>query len=298
MAHSIFRSDYSGKLVEGIFYEINVPLHLSLEYPPSERPAGTIVNDPVPDDWEAGFIYGEVFFQRHPRRGCPLDASHEMGVQLGSMNPSAGHRLRYDHEMDLCGRVEILKFVCDTNGMTVVVNREFKNELSRSGLAGLSLLPLSTPEEVNQSQVRSPELYFFTYEPTDCFRSVRIVPPSPNVCPFCGWGPVVCPACQLVQWRCPKCKDRLVVPESDHGGPGDKRFTTEGAPARGFVIEGDKWGGSDVMAAPDQAIVTGRFLRFALRCDAGPFVARPCLVDVSRCDSRQIARLDQAASRH
>ena len=49
------------------------------------------------------------------------------------------------------------------------------------------------------------------------------------------------------------------------------------------------------MAAPDQAIVTGRFLRFALRCDAGPFVARPCLVDVSRCDSRQIARLEQAA---
>ena len=47
------------------------------------------------------------------------------------------------------------------------------------------------------------------------------------------------------------------------------------------------------MAAPDQAIVTGRFLRFALRCDAGPFVARPCLVDVSRCDSRQIARLER-----
>jgi hypothetical protein len=197
--------------------------------------------------------------------------------------------------MDLFGGADVSKFVCDTNALTLVVSRAFKEELSRSGLAGVCLLPLSTPEEVNQSKVRSPELYFFTYEPTDCFRSVRIVPPSPNVCPFCGWGPVVCPACQLVRRHCPNCRERLVVPESEHGGPGDKRFTREGAPARGFVIEGEKWDGSDVMAAPGQAIVTGRFLSFALQRDAGPFVATPCLVDVSRCDSPQIARLGRAA---
>jgi hypothetical protein len=199
MAHSIFRWDYSGDLVAGIFYELNVPLHLSLEYPPRERRAGTVVNEHPPDDWEGRFVYGEVLFQRRPQRCCPLDASHEMGAELGSTNPSESQRLWYGHEMDLFGGADVSKFVCDTNALTLVVSRVFKEELSRSGLAGVCLMPLSTPEEVNQSKVRSPDLYFFSYQPTDCFRSVRIIPPSPNVCPFCGWGPVVCPACQLVQ---------------------------------------------------------------------------------------------------
>jgi hypothetical protein len=200
--------------------------------------------------------------------------------------------------MHLYGRAEISKFVCDTNGMTVVVSREFKKEISRRGLTGFSAMPLPTPEEVNQSEVRCPELFFFTYQRTECFRSVQIIPPSPNLCPFCGWGPVVCPACQLVQWHCPQCKQRLVVPESEHGGAGDERFTTPGAPANGRVIEGEKWDGSDVLAGPDQAIVTGRFVTFALQCDAAPFVAKPCLVDVSRCSRKQIARLDEVAGPH
>ena len=137
MAHSIYRWDYSGNLVEGIFYELNIPLNLSLEYPPSQRPPGTIVNDPAPSDWQERFVYGEVLFRMHPGPRCPLDASHEKGG-IGSDESFAGHSLRYDHEMDLLGGAETLKFVCDTNGMTVVVNREFKNELSRSGLTGFS----------------------------------------------------------------------------------------------------------------------------------------------------------------
>ena len=295
MAHRVFQCDYSGNLLPGIFYELIIPLVVSFEYPTGGRSPGTIVNEHPGDDWDGRLVYGEVLFQMHRKRCCPIEALHEMGAQLGSVNPSEHHRLRYGHEMDLFGGAEIPKFVCDTNGMTVVVSDEFKTELSRSGLTGLSLLPLSTPEEVNQSKARSPGLYFFTYRPTGCFRSEQIIPPSPNLCPFCGWGPVVCPGCQIVQWNCPRCKQRLVVPESEHQGAGDERFTTEGAPPTGWVIEGDKWDGSDVLAGPDQAIVTGRFLTFALQRDASPFVAKPCLVDVSRCSKRQIARLEEAA---
>jgi hypothetical protein len=295
MAHRIFQWDYSGNLVQGIFYDLVVPLHLSLEFPVQGRPPGTIVNENPPDDWEGRFIYGEVLFRSHQKHCCPVDASHETSGELGVTKPSEAHRLRYNHEMDLYGRAEISKFVCDTNGMTVVVSRQFKEEISRSSLCGFSTLPLPTPEEVNQSEVPCPDLFFFTYQRTDCFRSIQIVPPSPNLCPFCRWGPVVCPACQLVQWHCPQCKQRLVVPQSLHGGTGDERFTTEGAPANGWLIEGDKWEGGDAMAGPNQAIVTGRFLSFALQCDAGPFVAKPCLVDISRCSRRQIARLNAAA---
>jgi hypothetical protein len=295
MAHRIFQWDYSGNLLQGIFYDLIVPLNLSFEYPLHARPPGTIVNEHPPDDWEARFIYGEVLFRSHRKRCCPVNASHKTNSQLSSTNPSDDHRLRYNHEMHLHGRADISKFVCDTNGMTVVVSREFKKEMSRSRFTGFSTVPLPTPEEVNQSQVRCPELFFLAYQRTDCFRSTQIIPPSPNLCPFCGWGPVVCPACQLVEWDCPECKQRLVVPESEHEGAGDERFTTQGAPANGWVIEGHKWDGSDVLAGPNQAIVTGRFVTFALRFDAVPFVAKPCLVDVSRCSTKQIARIEKAA---
>jgi hypothetical protein len=298
MAHSIYRWDYSGNLVKGIFYELEIPLHLAFEHPADARAPGTIVNEHPADDWYGPLVYGEVLFRSHRKRCCPVNASHETNSQLSLTNPSDNHRLRYNHEMDLYGRSDISKFVCDTNGMTVVVSHAFKKEISRSGLSGFSVVPLPTPEEVNQSGVRCPELFFFTYLRADCFRSIQIMPPSPNLCPFCGWGPVVCPACQLVQWNCPQCKNCIVVPESKHGGANDERFTTQGAPPNGPVIDGDKWDGSDVLAGLNQAIVTGRFVRFALQCDAAPFVAKPCLVDVSRCSHKQIVRLEAAAGPH
>ena len=64
-----------------------------------------------------------------------------------------------------------------------------------------------------------------------------------------------------------------------------------GAPSRGRVLEGELWDGSDVLPGVDSVIVTGRFVAFALLCNAAAFVARPCLVDISRCNSRQIQSL-------
>ena len=292
MAHAIYEYDYSGDLVDNIFFELIIPLNHLAGLPVDKWPLGTVVNNPECE--EGTFVYGEVLFESYRRYSCPTIATHETSCGLSLTNPSDEHLLRYNHYMDLYGGASMSKFVCDTDGMTVVVSAEYKNEILCSNLAGFSMVSLPVPAEVNQSQIRSPRLFFLKYQQTNCFRAHKIIAPTPNECPFCGTGPVVCTSCQHVEWDCPRCKHRLVVPESEHMGTGDRRFTTQGAPAKGWIIEGDKWDGADAIAGVNQAFVTGRFVEFSLRCGATPFVAKPCLVDISRCSSQQTTKLKQA----
>jgi hypothetical protein len=267
-----------------VFFEFNVPMERETGFPADHWPPGTVVSNPERE--ESASVYGMVHFELYRRYGCPMDGTHE----------TSGRRIpQGNYWIELFGVSDVPKLVCDVFGLTVVVNAEFKNELSNSGLTGFSLNPLDVPEDFNQSQAKRPvELFVLDYAAADCLRPTKVVPPEPDVCPFCGWGPIVCPACQHVQWDCPRCKNRMLVPESEHTGVSDRRFVISPPPARGLVLEGDKWDGSDVMAGVNQAIVTGRFVQFALRCHAQPFVGKPCLVDVSRCDGQQMARLEEA----
>jgi hypothetical protein len=294
MAHSIFQHDYSGDLVEGVFYDITVCLNIPFVHPTDTWPPGTIVSNNGTDDWERSFIYAEVHYESHPTYGCPLDARHETTAGLVYSDPKLIFNKPHSNEWaELFGGPEMSKLVWDTVGLSLVVSREFKDEIARSPLTGFSLLPLPVPEEYNQSRLNpAPELFVFRLGHIDYLRRSRVVAPTPNGCPFCGWGPIVCPACQHVTWDCPRCKERLIVPESEHKRRRDRRFTIPGAPRRGRVIEGERWDGSDAFVGGDPAIVTGRFVEFALRCGAAPFLARPCLVDISRCSKDQIARLE------
>jgi hypothetical protein len=296
MVHRIFEEDYSGELIEGVFFDLIIPLDqpdLPLGYPPDERPPGTVANCHRREYVVETFVYGTVHFDRHAAYGCPINASHETRADTLRSPPFISRGRRTNHWIELFGGADLSKFVCDLSSTTVVVNSEFKNEISRSPLAGLSMARLPAPQAFNQSRI-SPELFFFDQNGPELHRELTVIAPTPNECPFCGCGPVVCPTCKHVEWDCPRCKNRLIVPEADHRGPGDLRFTVPPGPERGRVIEGEKWDGVDAFAGSNQAFVTGRFVEFALRCDAKPFVAQPCLVDVSRCGTKQIARLEAA----
>ena len=289
MGHHIFQYDYSGTLLSGVFFEFDVPMDRLTGFPADHWPPGTIVNNPERE--ESAFVYGTVHFEFYRRYGCPMDGMHETSVRRIP---------RGNYWIELFGASDVPKLVCDVFGLTLVVNTEFKNELSNSGLTGFSLNRLDVPEDFNQSQAKRPvrTLLFLTTQERIVSAERSLCRRSPMCARFCGWGPIVCPACQNVQWDCPRCKNRMLVPESEHTGLSDRRFVISPPPARGRVLEGDKWDGSDVIAGVNQAIVTGRFVQFALRCHVHPFVGKPCLVDVSRCDVQQMARLEEATGRH
>lgn len=296
MAHKILRYDESGSLLDGVFFELVIPLDLPdlpVEYVPDEQPPGTVVSCRGPEDPAKTFAYGTVHFDHRPTFGCQIGAGHETCSETLLSCPLGSCGRREGHWMELFGGPDVSKFVCDLSGLTVVVNAEFRDEILRSTCTGFSMAALPVPEGFNQSPI-TPELFFFDYLGTRCFRQPRVAAPTPNECPFCGWGPIVCPACQHLEWECPRCKNRLIVPETDHEGPDDRRFTVPGRPERGRIVEGDRWDGSDAFAGVNQGFVTGRFVELALSCGAKPFVAIPCLVDVSRCDSEQVAKVEAA----
>lgn len=97
-----------------------------------------------------------------------------------------------------------------------------------------------------------------------------------------------------MKYHCPNCKESIVVHTSEHRGSEDKRFVTVGFPPDGWVIKAHRWDGSDFMRGVDQGIVTGRFVDFALSHDAIPFVAVPCLANISQCDEEQLTQLESA----
>ena len=303
-AHSIFQNDYSGELLEGIFYELDIPLSIGgvdflAEYSPSKQKNQSILNDHSADAMKESQIYGTVHYRQHRNYQCPLDSTHEISSVNRTSEPyfvSSGEK-RDNYWIELFNGPYVPKFVYDMSGLTVVVNRAFRDEILQSDLLGVVPLPLSAPSGFNQSVVKYPDLYYLECDGRSCYRRPKVVPPSPNECPFCGWGPVVCPSCQHVEWNCPECKNRLVVPLVDHQGVGDKRFAAPGAPPRGWVINGREWDGSDVFPGPVQAFVTGRFVNFALRCNAASFVAKSCLVDISECNIEQIERLENRSQK-
>ncbi len=271
MSSVIEHYSYAGELVRGPFYQIAIPFNAEFSFPLPIQPAGSVIRDFRDESERSEHIYGEVVADLSYEDGCPLNSSHVTRCQYRN------------YRVDTFGGLEVSKFVCDVFGLRLVVNRAFRDELEASSLKGFTIDPL--PIAINQSNSSiAPDLFIVRAQGGECHRLHDTRIPEPNNCPFCGWGPVVCPACKDVTFHCPDCKEPIVAPASEHRGSEDKRFVTVGFPPKGWVIEADRWDGSDFIRGLDQGFVTGRLVDFALSHEAIPFVAIPCLTNVANCD--------------
>ena len=90
----------------------------------------------------------------------------------------------------------------------------------------------------------------------------------------------------------------MVVLEEEARGEEKQCFSTVGFPRAGYVVDLNKWDGSDLVNAGDKGIVSARFIDIAIRQEARPFVAIPCLADVSACNKEELDRINSYAENH
>lgn len=275
----IIQSDTSGRLLTGVFFQVDIPTNLEfvLEFSSPGEKERWIVS-PSHCTPSGSDIYAEGLADQDYQHKCPLHKSHVTGILSSS------------HRVDLFGGKVVCEFVGDSFGGIVIVRRDFCDRLMHTGFIGLSGKPL--PVSCNQCANPSPDLFRLEFLGADCVRPDEITIPDPNVCPFCGWGPVVCPACREVFYSCGRCKEKIIIPEMEWQGPGDKRFVTEPTPEEGWVLAGRLWDGSDFLRGLSQGIVSKRVVDWIVREKAGPFIAQPCRIDIAGMDQGQLDMLE------
>ena len=79
---------------------------------------------------------------------------------------------------------------------------------------------------------------------------------------------------------------------SEHKGKGDVRWMIQ--PPASRILNGHEWDGSDFVGGGDPAIVTRRVIDWLLAAHSGPFLAKPCRVDVSKMNADQQRWLKRA----
>lgn len=277
--HTITRYDTAGKLVSGLFFKFEVMFVSADGYLlPEKWPQNPAIRYLPPSPRAGSSVYAEGLFDLKYEYTCRADPNHETGYS------------KSNYKADLLGGSSLFDFVPDSFCGMVIITRGFWRRLSQSGLRGARAERLRIA--VNQSELKNPDLVRLRFTGSECLRPCTIVPPAPNACPFCGWGPVVCPVCRDVTHQCIRCQQQIVVPEDDLAGPQDKRYGIERVPDKGLVLDGSRWDGSDFICGPDQGFVTRRVVDWLLREKAGPFEATPCRIDVSGLDARQVEWLN------
>jgi hypothetical protein len=121
----------------------------------------------------------------------------------------------------------------------------------------------------------------------------RVVPDTANRCPQCGFQPVHCPRRDNA-WRtdCPNCGTRCIVPEKEHGGPGDPRICISlDEPSALMAIDAVRWQGDDFFHS---GMVTARVVDTLRQLGAAPFVAQPVPVNIASAFAEEISYLEQA----
>lgn len=272
----------SGELVEGVFYSLDTLWDIPY-VPPTKRLPGSVISTPR----AATPVYGEVLYDEEIVERCRANLKHPVRT------------IKRNYRVDVFSGDCIAPFVPDSFMLVAVVNDALAKTLESSSLTGFGLETL--PIAINQSPFPDPVLWRLLFLGTPCYRDFTVTVPDPNVCPFCGWGPVVCPTCRNVEYHCPECGNYIVVPEADLHRYSSKCFTHSGMLRGGWIIEGSRWDGSDFLAGVDGAdmgFLSGRAVDWLLSVDAWPFGAEPCRTDVSRCTERQRQQLEAVRSRH
>ena len=255
--------DRSGELLQGYFFQLEVPFDTDLWLRMESDSSQWIVSD-SPVTAYGSQAYAEVCLHGDERHGCPLDASHVTAYE--------GWRVMW---ADLHGGDQLGDFVRDSAGPSIVATEDFSRRLLNSSLCGL--VSLDMPIRFSQAELQGvPRLCWLDFQGRRCVRRMQVHVPEPNECPRCHWGPVVCPACHDTKYVCPKCKLELI---GWTNAPHDRQFTAEIINDTDWIVEAHEWDGSDFFS---ERYITRRALKYLLRVHATPFIAKPCWANVER----------------
>ncbi len=257
--------ELDGDFVNDMFFDFWVPIDIdATDYEiPGRIPPGSIISrrhTATGDDW-----WCEVLPTFEEIHGCEADPTHVTG------------RRTVDICADLYGGPTHCGIVSDTNMRAIVATKSTTDALAKSGLTGFAVAPLAV--RVNQSRVKTPDLYRVEITSRDCLRRQAVHIPQNNFCPFCGATPVVCLECKHVNYDCNQCGKQLFVNEENWQGPSDNRFIVQDIPKRVRLLEASTWDGSDLFPNGSPVFATRRAVDFFLSIHAAPFVARPISMD-------------------
>ena len=200
--------------------------------------------------------------------------------------------------VDLYGWEDDTGITCDKNGTHWFVGAALADQLREAKFTGMRFNPVTI--DTNQSPNQDPKLVWIEPTGAKCRRDITIDVPEPNVCPFCGAGPVVCPSCRHYDGECRQCKQVMFVSQRDWL-PGDKRFTVRagrrrGEPLKRSIVDAVRCDGSDVMPGTYEAIVSRRVVDFLVGAHVGPLIARPVRVNIDGAAKHVLERLEKAKS--
>jgi hypothetical protein len=272
--------DETGELVTGLFYQLDVAN--DVEFAALGVPGSAEwIKSGIDDEGGGNIAYLEPVYE--VKYQCKLNPRHETDREISSC------------ACRFYGQTVLRDFMMDPGGGLLTVTTEaLAKRIIDQGFNGVTPKHLKIIE--NQSEIEAPRLVWLQFsrhtrhKPFVRRNTIRLE--EPNACPFCGWGPVVCPSCGDITYDCERCKERILVPASDHKGADDKRWTIQRKPAAGTILEGKHWNGNDFVHFGSLHFVSKRVVDWLLRVHAAPFIAKPARVDVTGMTPEQRAKLD------
>lgn len=282
-----YHIDDSGELVTGYFYRV---YSLSYNMTCEDLPVGSIYR-PVATCGDLCWVVNASITYRtdryctrnpkHLRRSSPL-ASAELHLE-GLAGKTAGPIVPYDE--------------------AVFVNDDTNRQLMESELVGTDSVRCriaSWNDEPQRPPVTEPAIYALSFPGPDLVRKWQLEPADwPNLCPYCGHGPIICPVCGYPAGEnCEKCGGLVSLnpdlePEESKD-PNSKILWVSTVPDEDEVLDASKWDGSDFCSGIACNIVTRRVVDFLVCIGAAPFLATPLRTYLGSCTPEQRERLVEA----
>jgi|GEM_PF-3351994 len=280
--------DESGTLLDGVFYQFEVQFDESCVDEDCDE-TWIVVNRDDPEGYpDTAWLWVETFPQEHApyveyRYECPASKKHPT---RRFVNPKV--------YAELYGGKLLTEFIPNSARDEYVVSNVFAERLRETGLRGLQFVPLALREsEALRKKFEYPALSVLEFSGRILVRPLKVVG-KPNVCPFCGTGPLICPTCGYWPYRCFSCNQNNLASWRTHPGGDDKRLTFPGLPKAGTIVQGASWDGSDFVQAYLKRFITKRALNWLLSVHAKPFYVRPARVLVDGMSAEQKEWLRQA----
>ena len=270
-----FRTDDSGELVFGYFYEF-CTYFSNDEVPPN--PTGWFFKHRHFDSGRKYYSYADVVDSEEKRiYDCPLNPEHKTESRLLSVTVDvyAGILAPFISCPDVC-----------------LVTDELAEQLAASKLKGASIVPAEVNVSYQFEGKESVHGVYFSGR-RNCIAQ-GIFPKSSDRCPFCGFKPILCPACANRNDICPSCRKSTMASRHFHNGPLDPRIKIIQRPREGDVIDPARWDGSDFFGGFLRGYITRRAVDFLLSVDAKPFCAQPVRARIDHLTKEQRERLEEA----